>query len=222
MTTPHSIRIEAPTLSERIRDAIIQLVILGELRPGTRLNEVHLADRLGTSRSPVREAMKELEGLGLTVSRPRLGFYISDYSEVEIREIYEVSRWIHVALIEDFLTYSSPEICAEIRERVEQIETRDVQQFSSSLLAFRQSYLDQTHNRYLAEQALGLYRRFFIIAALVQADDVESRIERIIDTARAFWTALAQKDGAAAQEIIRVDSAYWLEDVSPRFQRTSP
>lgn len=211
-------QLETATLSERIRDAIIHMVIVGTLRPGERLNEVHLAERLGTSRSPVREALKELEGLGLTISRPRFGFYVADYSAVEIREIYEVSSWIHSALIEDFLTYLSPEVCAEIQASIDHLDTADVQSFSSGLLAFRQGYLARAHNRYLAELALGLYRRFFIVAALVRADDMESRIQRIMATTKSFWAALAARDRDAAQNIIADDITYWLKDVSPRFR----
>ncbi|MGE6786514.1 GntR family transcriptional regulator, partial [Ensifer adhaerens] len=66
-------RVQATSLSQAVRDELVRLITNGTLKPGTRLNEVHLAESLGVSRGPVREAARELEGLGLTMSRPRQG-----------------------------------------------------------------------------------------------------------------------------------------------------
>lgn len=219
MTTAAYTRIKAPSLSERIRDALLAMLADGALRPGERLNEVHLAEHLGTSRSPVREALRELEGLGVVSSRPRHGFYATELTDHEIIELYEVSPWIHEALIRDFMHYTTPEICAEIARGIDTIDMANVQVFSTSLLAFRQSFLAHAHNRYLADQALGLYRRFFIVAFLVQAEDIETRMERIVATLRMLWQALEQRDVAAARAIVQADCDYWLKDVAPRFTR---
>ena len=214
-------RVKAPNLSETIRNELIRLITSGVLKPGTRLNEVHLAESLGVSRGPVREAARELEGLGLTTSRPRQGFYVTDYTDTEIIEIYELSPWIHQALIHDFIAYSDAETCTQILRDIDTIRCDTVAEFSESLLQFRQRMLAHVHNRYLAEHALGLFRRFFIVAALVRADDVEGRIARIINTSRALWQALAQRDEAEAIRIMQEDSAYWLRDVPPRFPHNS-
>ena len=213
--------LRSASLAQGVRDELIRLITSGALKPGTRLNEVHLAERLGVSRGPVREAARELEGLGMTVSRPRLGFYVADYSDREIVEIYEVSLWIHQALVRDFMIWSDAEACRAILRDVDSISMADMQAFSDSLLAFRQRMLADVHNRYLAEHALSLYRRFYIIGAIVRAEDVAGRMTRIVSTLRAFWTALAERDGARAEEIMRADGEHWLADLPPRFmQRT--
>ncbi|MFC3167763.1 MULTISPECIES: GntR family transcriptional regulator [Paracoccus] len=211
-------RLAAPaSLSETVRNEMLRLITTGALRPGARLNEVHLAEQLGVSRGPVREALRELEGLGLTQSRPRLGFYVTEPTDQEIVELYEVSPLISQALIRDFMTYSDADTCRAILEDVDSIVLEGTPSFSESLLAFRQRMLGHVHNRYLAEMALSLYRRFFIVAALVDADDIAERIERIIDTQRRFWSAMAARDAATAEAIMQDDAAYWLEDVAPRF-----
>ena len=213
LTTPAS-------LPEIVRDELIRLITSGMLRPGSRLNELQLSEQLGVSRGPIREAMRELEGLGLTQSRPRVGFYVADLTDKEIVELYEVSPWISQALIRDFMTYSDAETCRAILREVDDIDRNGVLPFSQSLLAFRQRMLGHVHNRYLAEMALLLYRRFFIVAALVEADDVAERIERIIDTQRRFWSAMAERDAAAAETIMRDDAEYWLRDVAPKFAKS--
>ena len=93
------------SLSDSVREELISLIVAGVLKPGQRLNEVHLAERLGVSRGPVREAARELEGQGLIVSRPRLGFYVADFSATEIVDLYEIKIWIDRALIQDVIRY---------------------------------------------------------------------------------------------------------------------
>jgi DNA-binding GntR family transcriptional regulator len=210
-------RLKSRNLSEVVRDELIRLITQGVLQPGVRLNEVHLAEQLGVSRGPVREAARELEGLGLTTSRPRQGFYVADFTDAEIVELYEVSPWIHQALVQDFLTYSNAETCRSILLDIDSVVTDTVPAFSESLLQFRQRMLEHVHNRYLAEHALSLFRRFYIVAALVRAEHGAQRMQRIIETQRLFWTALAERDEPRAVEIMQADSQYWLQDIPPRF-----
>ena len=71
---------------ETLRDAIIKQV----LKPGERLMEIQLADEMGVSRTPVREAIRKLELEGLVVMVPRKGAYVAGVSMKDIHEVYEV------------------------------------------------------------------------------------------------------------------------------------
>ena len=71
---------------ENLRDAIITQV----LKPGERLMEIQLADEMGVSRTPVREAIRKLELEGLVVMVPRKGAYVAGVSMKDIHEVYEV------------------------------------------------------------------------------------------------------------------------------------
>lgn len=73
-------------VSQRLRDAIWE----GVLRPGDRLNEQRLADELGVSRPPMREAIRVLEHEGLVTSIPRRGAYVRVLTGKDIEEIYTV------------------------------------------------------------------------------------------------------------------------------------
>lgn len=212
-------KLKATSLSQAVRDELVRLITSGTLKPGARLNEVHLAEKLGVSRGPVREAARELEGLGLTVSRPRQGFYVADYTDRDIREIYEVSWWIHRALIDDFLVYSNPATLNAIEDGLASIDASNAQTFSETLLSFRERMLTYVNNRYLAEHALALYRRFFIIAAIVRAEDSDARLQRILATQQGLWTALRQGDRAEAESIMRADIDHWMSDLPPRFSK---
>ncbi len=71
---------------ETLRDAIRK----GILEPGERLMEVQLADELGISRTPVREAIRKLEQEGYVIMMPRRGTYVSDISTGDVKEIFEI------------------------------------------------------------------------------------------------------------------------------------
>jgi DNA-binding GntR family transcriptional regulator len=85
-----SSRAPKPTLSERIRDGLVELIVSGEIKSGERLVETRIAADFGTSQAPVREALRELEGLGLVESRPRRGRIVIPFVEQTIREAYVV------------------------------------------------------------------------------------------------------------------------------------
>ncbi|MFI5894556.1 GntR family transcriptional regulator [Actinoplanes sp. NPDC051513] len=86
----HPIRPPKPTLSDGIRDGLVKLIVSGELKSGERLIETKIAADFGTSQAPVREALRELEGLGLVESRPRRGRHVLPFVEQTIREAYVV------------------------------------------------------------------------------------------------------------------------------------
>lgn len=210
-------KVQSKGLSETISDELLRLIAQGVLKPGERLNEVHLAESFGVSRGPVREAARELEGQGLVVSRPRQGFYVSDFTADQIVDLYEVKRWIDPALINDVLTYMDGETRLEILADIETIDASEKVAFSTTLFAFRQRFVAKLHNRILAAHALSLYRQFHIVTALIDVPDPQARISRIVTTLRLFWTALADGDEAKAHQIMRDDADFWRRDVAPRF-----
>ena len=79
---------EAP--SRNIADQIKQLIYAGEFKAGDRLNEAALAVRMGTSRGPIREAIRILAGTGLVTPVLNRGVYVRQVSIQEMLEIYEL------------------------------------------------------------------------------------------------------------------------------------
>lgn len=77
-------------LSNAVVAKVKQLIYAGEFQPGERLNEAALALRMGTSRGPIREAMKVLAGLGLVTAIPNRGVFVRQLSLREMSEVYEL------------------------------------------------------------------------------------------------------------------------------------
>jgi len=71
-------------------DVLMSAIMQGQLSPGERLLEVQLADEMGVSRTPVREAIRRLELEGFVVMVPRKGAYVAGLSIKDVEEVYEI------------------------------------------------------------------------------------------------------------------------------------
>lgn len=78
------------SLAKMVREDILGLILKGEIAPGRRINEPDVAERLGVSRVPVREALRELESTGLVVSRKNVGVFVRELAPQEVAELYEL------------------------------------------------------------------------------------------------------------------------------------
>src|SRR5690348_16382159 len=77
-----------PTLSDQALERITELIIRGDLEPGSRVQEAVLARQLGISRGPLREAISRLEGRGLLIRVPHIGVKVANPSLEEILDLY--------------------------------------------------------------------------------------------------------------------------------------
>ena len=77
-------------LRDVVYNTLRQAILTGELQPGERLMEIALANRLGVSRTPVREAIRKLELDGLVVMMPRRGAHVAQITEKDLNEVLEV------------------------------------------------------------------------------------------------------------------------------------
>lgn len=91
--------LETTDLVQQIARQIINAIADGQLKPGERLTELRLSKEFGTSRAPVREALRLLESQGLVVSSPRRGFFVRTLTSDDLRDIYElrIGLEIHAA-----------------------------------------------------------------------------------------------------------------------------
>ena len=103
MTSIHNVRRESRcridfevTMNEYLplRDVVFntlrRAILRGELKPGERLMEIQLANKLGVSRTPIREAIRKLELEGLVLMIPRKGAEVAEITEKNLRDVLEV------------------------------------------------------------------------------------------------------------------------------------
>lgn len=87
-------------LRDVVFNTLRQAILKGELEPGERLMEIQLAERLGVSRTPIREAIRKLELEGLVLMIPRKGAEVAKISEKSLRDVLEVRRSLEELAIE--------------------------------------------------------------------------------------------------------------------------
>ena len=91
MTSEFSVHMtEYLPLRDVVFNTLRQAILKGELKPGERLMEIALAERLGVSRTPIREAMRKLELEGLVVMIPRRGAQVANITEKDLNDVLEV------------------------------------------------------------------------------------------------------------------------------------
>ncbi|MCD8121920.1 MAG: GntR family transcriptional regulator [Clostridiales bacterium] len=91
---------ECLPLRDVVFNTLRQAILRGELEPGERLMEIQLANRLGVSRTPIREAIRKLELDGLVLMIPRKGAEVAKISEQSLRDVLEVRRSLDELAIE--------------------------------------------------------------------------------------------------------------------------
>lgn len=79
-------------LRDVVFNTLRQAILRGELKPGERLMEIQLANKLGVSRTPIREAIRKLELEGLVLMIPRKGAEVADITEKSLLDVLEIRR----------------------------------------------------------------------------------------------------------------------------------
>jgi DNA-binding GntR family transcriptional regulator len=107
-----------PTAQEFVLAELRRAILTGEMAPGTPVRQDALAEHLGVSRVPLREALRTLEGEGQVIYRPHRGYQVADLSLDDLLEVYRIRE-----LLETEATLRAvPLMTAEDIERLEQSE----------------------------------------------------------------------------------------------------
>ena len=150
----------AVPLRESVYHTLRKSILTGELKPGERLREISLGKNLGTSRTPIREAIRKLEQDGLVQITPRSGARVAPISQADLKDVLEVRRTLDV-------------LCADLASR--RISAEGKRKLSEAMMHFEQAVkrgdrmevagadvdihdiiLEETGNRKLKELFTGL------------------------------------------------------------------
>ena len=109
-------------LRDVVFNTLRQAILTGELKPGERLMEIHLADRLGVSRTPIREAIRKLELEGLVIMIPRKGAQVAKITEKNLKDVLEVRRALDTLSVQLSCERITDEQIAELKEACVEFE----------------------------------------------------------------------------------------------------
>ena len=193
-----------------LRDVVFKTlrkgILTGELKPGERLMEIHLANRLGVSRTPIREAIRKLEREGLVTMVPRRGAEVANITEKNLKDVLEVRQALESLAIELACERITEENKEELRQKLDQVETAvrtgDTGAIASADVAFHDAIVEFSGNMRLIQLVgnLGeqMYRyRFEYIK------DV-SKHSQIMSEHRIMFDSIMENDRAKAARIVKV------------------
>ena len=150
-------RLTSPSLSSRIHEDLLTRIQHGEIGPGDRLVDTGIAQQLGVSRMPVREALLRLANDGYLISTSR-GFILSPLAHQDILDIFEVRRLLepraaaHAARALTAADHAS--LTAALAEARAAVAAADVPRLVQANMGFRNCWLGALENRRLAETIL--------------------------------------------------------------------
>ncbi len=188
------------SLADQIRDHLLSQIVRGDLEPGERLVELKIAGEMETSQAPVREAIRQLETLGVVESLRNKGARVKVISEKELRELYDVRAQIEGYASEVAATNGVPlktKLEEEIRNMRAAARAKDSLGFADCNSNFHRMILEATGNETLIElwERLHVKARTMLNVVLKNADlavSANSHTE-IVD-------AIAAQDGPRARQ----------------------
>ena len=123
-------------LRDVVFNTLRQAILTGELKPGERLMEIHLANKLGVSRTPIREAIRKLELEGLVTMIPRRGAEVAQITEKSMNDVLEVRRAMDALCVELACDRITPEELQDLKKACDTFEaavkTDDIKQIAQA------------------------------------------------------------------------------------------
>ena len=198
------------TLRERILETIRESILRGSLKPGEKVAEPELAERFGISRTPIREAFRQLESEGYLTVIPRKGAVVASLSERDVEEFYAIKSILegYAARIAA-LRLTDKEIMRleKINERLDQLaEEGDIKTFFKVHNEFHDLFIRAADNEKLREMIGQLMLKFnrLRLASL----SLPGRMRISVNEHRKIIEAFRKQDGEAADHLVSKTAAY--------------
>lgn len=142
-------------LRDVVYNTLRQAILRGELKPGERLMEIQLANKLGVSRTPVREAIRKLELDGLVLMIPRKGAEVADISEKSLKDVLEVRKALEELAVQLTCEKISKVQIAELKQAAEEfkkiLKSNDITQIAEADVRFHDVIYMATDNQKLIQ-----------------------------------------------------------------------
>lgn len=165
--------ISALTIEENaylpLRDVVFQTlrqaILKGELQPGERLMEIKLAESLGVSRTPIREAIRKLELEGLVVMIPRKGAAVANITEKDTKDVLEVRRTLEMFAVEVACDRITEEQLVELKKAAKEFEaskgSMDLIRIAETDMNFHEIIYEATQNERLVQMLNNLRENMY-------------------------------------------------------------
>lgn len=192
-------------LRDVVFNTLRKAILTGELKPGERLMEIHLANRLGVSRTPIREAIHKLELEGLVTMIPRRGAEVAQITEKSMNDVLEVRRALDALCAELACDRITPEELNQLKKACEDFEiavrTKDVQKIAQADVALHDIIVQATGNQRLIQLVLNLSEQMYRYRFEYIKDT--SQHQNLIEEHRIIYQSIVNKEKETAAQAAR-------------------
>ncbi|HEV7816157.1 MAG TPA: GntR family transcriptional regulator [Janthinobacterium sp.] len=189
--------------SETLREAIEEMIAVGQLAPGQHLDETELATRFGVSRTPVRETLIQLASMGIVVIRPRRGAIVAELGPTQLVEMFEVMAELEAMcgrLAARRMEPSEHQALLAVHQAcLDAAQDPDAYFYKNE--AFHDAIYAGSHNQFLIEQTRRLHRRLRPYRRLQLR--VRDRVSNSYAEHDEVVQAIIRGDGEATSELLR-------------------
>ncbi|MCL2254420.1 MAG: GntR family transcriptional regulator [Lachnospiraceae bacterium] len=193
-------------LRDVVFDTLRRAILTGRFKPGERLMEVRLADQLGVSRTPIREAIRKLELEGLVTMIPRRGAEVAQMTVKGMRDVLEVRRTLDVLSVELACERITPDEIQLLRkahdEFVTVLKTGDTTMMATADVAFHNIIIEATGNLRLKQLINNLAEQIYRYRFIYLQDDIKH--DMLIEEHEAIFKAIKEKNSDAAAMAARI------------------
>jgi DNA-binding GntR family transcriptional regulator len=198
------------TLRERILETIRDAIIKGALKPGEKVAEPELAERFGISRTPIREAFRQLETEGYLTVIPRKGAVVAAFSQKDVEEFYAIK-----SILEG---YAAKRACENLSDKeIEKLKTinsklsqlaegADVKQFFKIHNDFHDLFIKAANNDKLNEMISSLVNKFQLLR--LASLSVPGRMKISVEEHDKIIEAFKKKNPTLAENLVRKNAEY--------------
>jgi len=195
------------SIQQRVAHGVRTQITSGGLGSGAPLSEIALAEEFGVSRTPVREALKQLQTEGLVTIRPRVGTFVSSPSRLEIIELFEMKEILEGAAARLLAARGDVPELAQLRTNVERSDAAvargDAQEYGELVTEFHELILAGAANSKLTQHYRTMMNQLafsqFVTTSLSKPGrlvESEGEHQRILET-------IAARDSTTAERIMR-------------------
>jgi DNA-binding GntR family transcriptional regulator len=190
---------------EYIKETLMERILTGKYEPGERLIELQIAEELGTSQGPVREALRDLEAQGLVESQSYRGTRVREITEQEIEDSYQVRSVLEqlaAELAASKLKNNTDSIRIEFEAFRQAAVKRDIKRYSQHDMEFHRQIVEAAGNQLLSElwNSVVLESRFL---ATIKQRIGEDELQRLADAHLPILEALNAGNGEKAGRLAR-------------------
>jgi DNA-binding GntR family transcriptional regulator len=209
--------VKTQVLRHDVADSIRNAIASGTLKPGQRVLEVELAEQLGVSRLPIREAVRQLEHEGLLISTPHRGTFVAEATEADIREMFSLRRALETLAARLVAERANPSEVKSLQKLVDEMRTASAKRDYGELFRIDTEFHTRLctyahHVRLLKHwnlvygqwQALdSLMDELPTLKALPDGHPVIAGLNHFADTHQALVDAIRAGDGELAEQTMR-------------------